>query len=139
MKRIWKKIRHNVYQMTIASNVTKPTMVFSVIGDSYRSVPRPWQTIVFQKALIEAAKNGGGRVLFLSLMNVGIVAFYHIFIIVIKNIVLCFNNKLINMRTYRLQNNMFCHNEAHTCICPKHKLIVYIFSSPLFAKWFTLK
>lgn len=59
MKRKWKKIRHNVYQMTIGSNITKPTMVFSVIGDSNSSVPRPWQTIVFQKALIEAAKNGG--------------------------------------------------------------------------------
>lgn len=37
-----------------------PTMVFSVIGDSENFVSRPWQTTVFQTALIEAAKSGGG-------------------------------------------------------------------------------
>ena len=37
-----------------------PTMVFSVIGDSDSFVPRPWPTTVFQTALIEAAKCGGG-------------------------------------------------------------------------------
>lgn len=121
MKRKWKKIRHNVYQMTIGSNITKPTMVFSVIGDSNSSVPRPWQTIVFQKALIEAAKNGGGRVLFLSLMNVDILAFYHIFIIVIKKIVLCFNNNLINRRKYRLQKQHVLPQR------PKHD-VSYIFN-----------
>lgn len=36
-----------------------PTMVFSVIGDSENFVARPWQTTVFQTALIEAAKSGG--------------------------------------------------------------------------------
>lgn len=39
-----------------------PTMVFSVIGDSDSFVPRPWPKTVFQTALIEAAKSGGGRV-----------------------------------------------------------------------------
>ena len=38
-----------------------PTMVFSVIGDSDSFVPRPWPRTVFQTALIEAAKSGGGR------------------------------------------------------------------------------
>lgn len=35
-------------------------MVFSVIGDSDSFVPRPWPTTIFQTALIEAAKSGGG-------------------------------------------------------------------------------
>lgn len=39
-----------------------PTMVFSVIGDSDNLVPRPWPKTVFQTALIEAAKSGGGMV-----------------------------------------------------------------------------
>lgn len=39
---------------------TSPTMVFSVIGDSDSFVPRPWPKTVFQTALIEAAKSGGG-------------------------------------------------------------------------------
>lgn len=38
-------------------------MVFSVIGDSDNLVPRPWPKTVFQTALIEAAKSGGGMVL----------------------------------------------------------------------------
>lgn len=38
-----------------------PTMVFSVIGDSDNLVPRPWPKTVFQMALIEAAKSGGGK------------------------------------------------------------------------------
>lgn len=37
-----------------------PTMVFSVIGDSENFVTRAWPTNVFQTALIEAAKSGGG-------------------------------------------------------------------------------
>lgn len=40
-----------------------PTMVFSVIGDSDSFVPRPWPTTLFQTALIEAAKSGGGMTL----------------------------------------------------------------------------
>ena len=36
-------------------------MVFSVIGDSHSFVPRPWPRTVFQTALIEAAKSGGGN------------------------------------------------------------------------------
>lgn len=35
-------------------------MVFSVIGDSDSFAPRPWPKSVFQTALIEAAKSGGG-------------------------------------------------------------------------------
>lgn len=63
MKRIWKRIRHDVYNFTNESNLTKPTMVFSVIGDADSFVPRPWRTEVFEKALIEAARNGGGKLL----------------------------------------------------------------------------
>lgn len=37
-----------------------PTMVFSVIGDSDSFAPIPWPKTVFQTALIEAAKSGGG-------------------------------------------------------------------------------
>lgn len=37
-----------------------PTMVFSVIGDSENFISKPWQTNVFQTALIEAARSGGG-------------------------------------------------------------------------------
>lgn len=36
-------------------------MVFSVIGDSDSCVPSPWPTSVFQTALTEAAKSGGGN------------------------------------------------------------------------------
>lgn len=39
---------------------SNPTMVFSVIGDSDNLVPRPWPKTVFQTALIDAAKSGGG-------------------------------------------------------------------------------
>lgn len=39
-----------------------PTMVISVIGDSDSFVPRPWPKTVFQTALIEAAKSGGGKI-----------------------------------------------------------------------------
>lgn len=46
------------------SNIIKPKpipdMVFSVIGDSISYYPRPWPKAVFQNALIEAAKGGGG-------------------------------------------------------------------------------
>lgn len=42
---------------------SSPTMVFSVIGDSGNFVPRPWPKTVFQTALIEAAKSGGGMVI----------------------------------------------------------------------------
>lgn len=46
------------------SNIIKPKsipkMVFSVIGDSVSFFPRPWPKAVFQTALIEAAKGGGG-------------------------------------------------------------------------------
>lgn len=37
-----------------------PTMVFSVIGDSENFISKPWQTNVFQTALIETARSGGG-------------------------------------------------------------------------------
>lgn len=77
----WYDIQKNVYKQDTGSkkidqenqtNHTKenrgvninlmPTMVFSVIGDSDSFVPRPWSKTVFQTALIEAAKYGGGRV-----------------------------------------------------------------------------
>lgn len=78
---MWKKIRQKVYKFTDESNITKPMMVFSVIGDAFSFVPRPWQTNVFKRALIEAAKSGGGKVLFLENMNVDNVAFYYFFFI----------------------------------------------------------
>ena len=53
MKNVWEEVKDGV-------NST-PTMVFSVIGDSDSFVPRPWPKTVFQTALIEAAKSGGGR------------------------------------------------------------------------------
>lgn len=56
MKEVWNKIQNGV-------NST-PTMVFSVIGDSDSFVPKPWPKTVFQTALIEAAKSGGGKQLF---------------------------------------------------------------------------
>lgn len=52
---------HNKHTKEVHSS---PTMVFSVIGDSDNFVPRPWPKTVFQTALIEAAKSGGGIVLF---------------------------------------------------------------------------
>lgn len=55
MEQIWKEIIRGV-------NST-PTMVFSVIGDSKRPLP----TRVFKTALIEAAKSGGGMMLYICL------------------------------------------------------------------------
>ena len=57
-----------------------PTMVFSVIGDSDSFVPRPWPKTVFQTALIEAAKSGGGTLSKLFFIDM----FYHILINVTK-------------------------------------------------------
>lgn len=57
MEQIWKEIIRGV-------NST-PTMVFSVIGDSKSNVSRP--TSVFKTALIEAAKSGGGMMLYICL------------------------------------------------------------------------
>lgn len=59
MKEMWEKIQSKVYNSTGNSDISKPMMVFSIIGDANSFAPRPWQTIVFQTALIEAAKNGG--------------------------------------------------------------------------------
>lgn len=62
-KNLWDKILEGVGngkgdgKGTVQSS---PTMVFSVIGDSDSFVPRPWPKTVFQTALIEAAKSGGG-------------------------------------------------------------------------------
>ena len=53
VKNTWNKIV-DVVKVT-------PTMVFSVIGDSDSFVPRPWPKTVFQTALIDAAKSGGGQ------------------------------------------------------------------------------
>jgi hypothetical protein len=62
----WRKIKD--YDLTEKSwrNIqdkvkSTPTMVFSVIGDSNSFVPKPWAKTVFQTALIEAAKCGGGK------------------------------------------------------------------------------
>lgn len=51
---MWEKIKK-----TFISGRKKPTMFFSVIGDSVSYVPRPRSVTVFQMALIEAAKSGG--------------------------------------------------------------------------------
>lgn len=59
---MWRDIHENVYGL-ISDNEpfrSAPTMVFSVIGDSDSFAPRPWPKTVFQTALIEAAKSGGG-------------------------------------------------------------------------------
>ena len=59
MESTWEKIKDAWEGIQTAVNST-PTMVFSVIGDSDSFVPRPWPRTVFQTALIEAAKSGGG-------------------------------------------------------------------------------
>lgn len=109
---MWETIQTKVYNFTGNGDIAKPMMVFSVIGDGNSFVSRPWQTIGFQNALIEAAKNGGGKVLFLEIINVDYVALKHY----------CFyrHNKpsvmhklyLINMRNYHVQNNMLCKYNA---------------------------
>lgn len=58
----WNNIRQGVNNKIHIDS--SPTMVFSVIGDSDSFVPRPWPKTVFQTALIEAAKNGGGMAIF---------------------------------------------------------------------------
>lgn len=75
MKKTWQDIKSNVYREYLKylkshdnceiedwENKVRsaPTMVFSVIGDSESFAPRPWPKTVFQTALIEAAKSGGG-------------------------------------------------------------------------------
>lgn len=49
-----------------------PTMVFSVIGDSDNLVPKLWPKSVFQQALIEAGKTGGGM-LFAGIMHMSFI------------------------------------------------------------------
>lgn len=50
-----------------------PTMVFSVIGDSENLVPKHWPKSVFQQALVEAGKTGGGmlfaRIMYMQFIN----------------------------------------------------------------------
>lgn len=75
MEEMWKKIQSKVYNSTGNSEVSKPMMVFSIIGDANSFAPRPWQTIVFQTALIEAAKNGGGKVLIQGI-NMAFISFF---------------------------------------------------------------
>lgn len=73
MQGTWQAIKNNVYQKIkwhYSFNIedlenneeigSTPTMVFSVIGDSDSFAPKPWPKTVFQTALIEAAKSGGG-------------------------------------------------------------------------------
>lgn len=74
MKKTWQAIKSYVYGESLKSHDTceiedlenieeircAPTMVFSVIGDSDSFAPGPWPKAVFQTALIEAAKSGGG-------------------------------------------------------------------------------
>lgn len=45
-----------------------PSMVFSVIGDSDNLVPKLWPKPMFQKALVEAARAGGG-ILYMQFIN----------------------------------------------------------------------
>lgn len=70
LKFAWDDILRNVYEKKNADenfdfNQSTPTMVLSVIGDTDNHVPTTWPTSVFQKALIEAARNGGGKLLIL--------------------------------------------------------------------------
>ena len=60
-KSAWEEIKNAVK--------STPTMVFSVIGDSDSFVPRPWPKTVFQTALIEAVKSGGGKYCIFFLNN----------------------------------------------------------------------
>lgn len=73
MNILWNKIRKEVNtsepkvkkdgkqkKKKLVNMYSTPTMVFSVIGNSDSFVPRPWPTTLFQTALIEAAKSGGG-------------------------------------------------------------------------------
>lgn len=73
MNILWNKIRKKVNtsepkvkkdgkqkKKKLVNMYSTPTMVFSVIGNSDSFVPRPWPTTLFQTALIEAAKSGGG-------------------------------------------------------------------------------
>lgn len=60
MGTLWRDIMKIVYK----DDQSTPTMVFSVIGNSDSFVPRPWPKTLFQTALIEAAKSGGGILLF---------------------------------------------------------------------------
>lgn len=75
IEEMWKKIQSKVYNSTGNSEISKPMMVFSIIGDANSFAPRPWQTIVFQTALIEAAKNGGGKVLIQGI-NMAFISFF---------------------------------------------------------------
>lgn len=76
MEYVWQEIKVGVNKQNEGKNTSSisledidendldkstPTMVFSVIGDSDNLVPRAWPKTVFQTALIEAAKSGGGK------------------------------------------------------------------------------
>lgn len=108
MKEMWEKIQSKVYNSTGNSDISKPMMVFSIIGDANSFAPRPWQTIVFQTALIEAAKNGGGKVLIQGIN----MAFISYFLTVITILLLCTNINMIDMRRYHVQNNKLYNNNA---------------------------
>lgn len=68
LERTWKDIKKECYNIEDQEMDEPfrfaPTMVFSVIGDSDRFAPRPWPKTVFQTALIEAAKSGGGMLIY---------------------------------------------------------------------------
>lgn len=108
MKEMWEKIQSKVYNSTGNRDISKPMMVFSIIGDANSFAPRSWQTIVFQTALIEAAKNGGGKVLIQGI----IMAFISYFLTVITILLLCTNKNIIDLRRYHEQNNKFYNNNA---------------------------
>lgn len=73
---------------------SKPTMVFSVIGDSDSFVPRPWPTTLFQTALIEAAKSGGGIYFWIEDYQCILNTFFY------NVALLCKEGKLVLMMTY---------------------------------------
>lgn len=104
MKEMWEKIQSKVYNSTGNS----PMMVFSIIGDANNFAPRPWQTIVFQTALIEAARNGGGKVLIQGI----IMAFISYFLTVITILLLCTTINMIDLRRYHEQNNKLYNKNA---------------------------
>lgn len=64
MESIWSVLRKTLYK----DHESTPSMVFSVIGDSDSLVPRRWAKNVFQTALIEAAKSGGGKAFLMAHM-----------------------------------------------------------------------
>lgn len=82
-------------------------MVFSVIGDSDSFAPRPWPKTVFQTALIEAAKSGGGMLEQQQLLHVYVDIIWNTFFQNTEQIIKSFLLWLV-YRIY-INENMYMH------------------------------